>query len=164
MTEASRCIYIVIYPLTGPAANPCAGNGLDHLWRVERPNVYIISLQLVIHYYYACEHWLIATEPYNRIPTRVILRTNYVANSSNQSTHSLVSQPKKFQNLPQLKLQKQKCNLFTGIHMLPKKYVEKTEWLFYFRLNNYRHRYKSLNQNILILVEQPIGTNGHDFN
>ena len=35
---------------------------------MERPNVHIISLQLVIHDY-TCEHWFIATEPYNKIPT-----------------------------------------------------------------------------------------------
>ena len=69
VTEASRCIYTLICPLTGPATNHCPGNGLGHLKIVERPNVHIISLQLLIHYY-AWEHWLIATEPYDRIPTK----------------------------------------------------------------------------------------------
>ena len=68
ITEASRCIYTLICPLTGPATNPCPGNGLGHLLIVKRPNDHIISLQLVI-YIYACEHWLIAAEPYDRIPT-----------------------------------------------------------------------------------------------
>ena len=68
MTEASRCIYTLIFPLTEPATNHCPGNELGYLHIVERPNIHIISLQLVIHYY-TCEHWLIATEPYDRIPT-----------------------------------------------------------------------------------------------
>ena len=68
MTEASQCIYTLICPLTGPATNHCPGNGLGHLWIGEHPNVHIILVQLVIHYY-ASEHWLIATEPYDRIPT-----------------------------------------------------------------------------------------------
>ena len=68
MTEASWCIYTVIYSLTGPATNHCPEIGLSHLWIVERPNVHIISIQFIIHYY-ACEHWLIATKPYDRIPT-----------------------------------------------------------------------------------------------
>ena len=46
MTEASRCIYTLICPLSGPTTNHCAGNGLGHLRIVECPNVYIISLQL----------------------------------------------------------------------------------------------------------------------
>ena len=49
MTEASRCIYTLICPLTEPATNHCPGNGLGHLRIVERPNVHIISLQLVVH-------------------------------------------------------------------------------------------------------------------
>ena len=65
MNEASQCIYTLICPLTGAATNHCLG----HLWIVECPNVHIISLQLVIHY--ACEHWLISTELYDRIPTMV---------------------------------------------------------------------------------------------
>ena len=68
MTEASRFIYTLICPLTGPATNCCPGNGLDNLQILEHPKVHIISLQFVIHGY-ACEHWLIATEPYDRIPT-----------------------------------------------------------------------------------------------
>ena len=96
MTEASWCIYTQIYPLIGPATNHCPENGLSHLQIMERPNVHIISLQLVIHYYtcehcgrpihsalchieamsfvnyYTCEHWLIAIEPYNRISTLTI--------------------------------------------------------------------------------------------
>ena len=60
MTEASRYICTLICPLTGPATNHCTGNGLGNLQIVERPNVHIISLQLVIHYAY--EHWLIASE------------------------------------------------------------------------------------------------------
>ena len=71
MTEASWCIYTLICPLTEPATNHCPGNGLGHLRIVECPNVYIISLQLIIHY--ACEHWLIAIEPYDKIPTEEIL-------------------------------------------------------------------------------------------
>ena len=62
MTEASSCTYTLICPLTGPATNHCPGNGLGYLRLVERPNVHIISLQLIIHYY-ACERRLIATEP-----------------------------------------------------------------------------------------------------
>ena len=67
MTEASWCIYTLICPLTGPATNHCPENELGHLWIAEHPNVHLISLQLTIHY--ACEYWLIATEPYDRIPT-----------------------------------------------------------------------------------------------
>ena len=53
MTEASQCIYTLIFPHTGPATNHCQGNGLGHFQIVERPYVFIISLQLIIHYY-AC--------------------------------------------------------------------------------------------------------------
>ena len=79
MTEASQCMYTLICPLTGPATNHCPGNGLGHLQIVEHPNVHIISLLLVVHYAY--EHWLIAIEPYDRIPTPftfyyVILQNN----------------------------------------------------------------------------------------
>ena len=70
MTEASRCICTLICPLTGPATDHCPGNGLGHLRIVEWLNVHIISLQLIIHGY-VCEHWLIATEPYDRIPTEL---------------------------------------------------------------------------------------------
>ena len=72
MTEASWCIYTLIYRLIRPTTNHYPGNRLGHLWIVEHPNVHIISLQLVIHGY-ACEHWLIATESYVRIPTHIIL-------------------------------------------------------------------------------------------
>ena len=74
MTEASWCIYTLICQLTGPVTNHCPANGLGHLRMVEHSNVHIISLQLVIHGY-ACEHWLIATETYDRIPASVIART-----------------------------------------------------------------------------------------
>ena len=67
MTEASQCICTLICPFTGPTTNHCQGNRLGHLRIVEYPNVHIISLQLLIHY--TCEHWPIATEPYDRIPT-----------------------------------------------------------------------------------------------
>ena len=70
MTEASRCIYTLICSLTRPATYHCPENGLGHLQIVECPNVHMISLQLVIHDY-TCEHWLTATEPYDRIPTGI---------------------------------------------------------------------------------------------
>ena len=54
--------------------NHCSRNRLGHFLIVERPNVHIISIQLLI-LYYACEHWLIATEPYDRIPT-ILLRSH----------------------------------------------------------------------------------------
>ena len=66
MTEANRCIYALICLFTGLATKNWAWNGFGHLWIMERPNVHIISLQLIIHY--AGENWLIATETYNRIP------------------------------------------------------------------------------------------------
>ena len=43
-------------------------------------------------------------------------------------------------------------------------YVGKSEWLFYFRLNNSRRRIKSMNQNNLVLDEQYFWTNCHNFN
>ena len=72
-TEASRCIYTLTCLLTGPAANHCVGNGLGHLWIVKCPNVHIISLQLFTS---TCSSlhmklWLIATEPYDRIPIMI---------------------------------------------------------------------------------------------
>ena len=68
MTEASRYIYTLIYPFTGPATNHCPENRLSHLQLMECPNVHIISLQLVTHHFYTNECWLIATELYKRIP------------------------------------------------------------------------------------------------
>ena len=41
-----------------------------------------------------------------------------------------------------------------------KQYVGKSGWLFYLRLNNYRHKIKSMNQNNLMLVKEHILTNG----
>ena len=70
MTEVSRCIYAVISPLNGPATNHCPENGLGHHRIVECPNVHRISLQLVIHND-ACEHWPIATEPWDWISTKM---------------------------------------------------------------------------------------------
>ena len=66
MTEATWCIYTLICPLTGPAINHSPGNGVGHLWIVKRPYDHIISLVIRHH---ACEQWLIATEPYDRVPT-----------------------------------------------------------------------------------------------
>ena len=73
-------------------------------------------------------------------------------NTLNESNYSLVSPPKKkhFQNLPLIKSQKQKCNLFSGMQPLPKKkYGGKSERPFYYRLNTYRHRNKCMDQNNL---------------
>ncbi len=56
MTEASWCIYTLIYPFTGPATNHCSENGLSHFRIMECPNVHIISLQLVTHSFYTCNY------------------------------------------------------------------------------------------------------------
>ena len=58
MIEASQCIYALICPLTVPATSHFPGNGLGHLRIVECPNVHIISIPLLIHYY-ACENKLV---------------------------------------------------------------------------------------------------------
>ena len=75
MTEASWCLYTLICLFTRPATNYYPGNGFGHLRIVEHPNVYIISLQLVIQSD-TCEHWLIATESYDRISTVGYLMPN----------------------------------------------------------------------------------------
>ena len=72
-TEGIPCT--LICPLTGPTTNHCPGNGLGHLQIVERPNVHIISLQLVIHDH-TCQQWLIATEPDDRILTHIYIYTH----------------------------------------------------------------------------------------
>ena len=89
MTKASRCVYTLIHPLTGPANNHQQENGLSHLQIMEHPNVHIISLQLVIHYL-TCEHWFIATEPYDRIPTA----TNSPYSITQQGFYSVFYLPK----------------------------------------------------------------------
>ena len=48
------------------------------------------------------------------------------------------------------------------IYLYQQRYVGKSEWLFYFRLNNYRHRIKSMDQYNLILDEQLFRS--HKFN
>ena len=45
-----------------------------------------------------------------------------------------------------------------------KQYVGRSEWPFYFRLNNYRHRIKSTEYNKLLPVEQHFRLPNHDFN
>ena len=45
-----------------------------------------------------------------------------------------------------------------------KQYIGKSEWPFYIRLNNYRHRIKSMVYNKLILEEQHFHLNAHNFN
>ena len=46
MTEESQYTYTLICPLTGPAANHCAGTGNGHLRKIEYPNVHEFPFQL----------------------------------------------------------------------------------------------------------------------
>ena len=58
----------------------------------------------------------------------------------------------------------QKVIYLLGCTFFQKQYIGKSKWPFYLRLDNCRHRIKSMEKNNLILVEHCFCTNGYDFN